>query len=85
MEVADAHGYEVELREPDSPWWLELRVLLKFSQYNPIFYWRCLFVGIGSAALIGYQSYAHGGKALNDQAFNHMTTVREPRAIGTRE
>jgi hypothetical protein len=27
------HGYEVELAEPDSPWWLELRVLLKYKQY----------------------------------------------------
>ncbi len=30
------HGYRLELREPDSPWWLELRVLLKYrSQLNP--------------------------------------------------
>ncbi|MDA1050942.1 MAG: ATP-binding protein [Planctomycetota bacterium] len=27
------HGYEVELAEPDSPWWLEVRVLLKYKQY----------------------------------------------------
>ena len=26
-------GYETELAEPDSPWWKELRVLLKFKQY----------------------------------------------------
>lgn len=30
---ARAHGYHVELREPDSPWWIELRVLLKYKQY----------------------------------------------------
>ena len=30
---AVAHGYEVELAEPDSPWWQEIRVLLK---YRPI-------------------------------------------------
>lgn len=27
------HGYQVELAEPDSPWWLELRVLLKYRQH----------------------------------------------------
>ena len=27
------HGYEVELTEPDSPWWGELRVLLKYKQF----------------------------------------------------
>ena len=27
------HGYAVELAEPDSPWWLELRVLLKYKRY----------------------------------------------------
>lgn len=27
------HGYRVELAEPDSPWWHELRVLLKYKQY----------------------------------------------------
>ena len=27
------HGYEVELAEPDSTWWQELRVLLKYKQY----------------------------------------------------
>ena len=27
------HGYRVELAEPDSPWWQELRVLLKYKQY----------------------------------------------------
>ena len=26
------HGYDVELAEPDSPWWNELRVLLKYKQ-----------------------------------------------------
>lgn len=27
------HGYHVELAEPDSPWWQELRVLLKYKEY----------------------------------------------------
>jgi len=27
------HGYRVELKEPESPWWEELRVLLKYKQY----------------------------------------------------
>ena len=27
------HGYQVELAEPDSPWWQELRVLLRYKQY----------------------------------------------------
>ena len=27
------HGYKLELAEPDSAWWLELRVLLKYRQY----------------------------------------------------
>lgn len=27
------HGYQVELAEPDSAWWLELRVLLKYKQH----------------------------------------------------
>lgn len=27
------HDYRVELAEPDSPWWQELRVLLKYKQY----------------------------------------------------
>ncbi len=27
------HGYALELAEPDSPWWQELRVLLKYRQY----------------------------------------------------
>ncbi len=31
--LAVDHGYEVEFREPDSAWWQELRVLLKFRQY----------------------------------------------------
>ena len=26
-------GYQVELVEPDSPWWQELRVLLKYKQF----------------------------------------------------
>jgi hypothetical protein len=28
---AKDHGYHVELREPDSPWWQEIRVLLKYK------------------------------------------------------
>jgi hypothetical protein len=27
------HGYQVHLAEPDSPWWQELRVLLKYKEY----------------------------------------------------
>lgn len=27
------HGYDVQLAEPDSSWWQELRVLLKYRQY----------------------------------------------------
>lgn len=27
------HGYEVQLAEPDSTWWQELRVLLKYRKY----------------------------------------------------
>jgi predicted kinase len=27
------HGYQVDLVEPDSPWWQELRVLLKYKQH----------------------------------------------------
>jgi hypothetical protein len=27
------HGYVVQIAEPDSPWWQELRVLLKYKQY----------------------------------------------------
>lgn len=27
------NGYQVELKEPDSPWWQELRVLLKYRRY----------------------------------------------------
>lgn len=27
------HGYQVELAEPDSPWWKELRVLLKYQDF----------------------------------------------------
>ena len=30
---AARHGYSVQLGEPDSPWWIELRVLLKFKQH----------------------------------------------------
>jgi hypothetical protein len=31
--LAVEQGYRVELAEPDSPWWLELRVLLKFKRH----------------------------------------------------
>jgi AAA domain len=31
--LAREHSYQVELREPDSPWWQELRVLLKYKQH----------------------------------------------------
>ena len=31
--LAKEHGYRVSLREPDSPWWLELRVLLKYKKH----------------------------------------------------
>ena len=27
-------GYRVELREPDSPWWQEIRVLLKYREFT---------------------------------------------------
>ncbi len=27
------NGYSVQLQEPDSPWWQELRVLLKYKQH----------------------------------------------------
>lgn len=30
---AAEQGYELELAEPDSPWWQELRVLLKYRPY----------------------------------------------------
>lgn len=32
LQLARAHNYRVELKEPDSPWWQELRVLLKYRQ-----------------------------------------------------
>lgn len=31
--LAVEHGYHVELAEPDSPWWQELRVLLKYKEF----------------------------------------------------
>ncbi len=31
--AAVAHGYRVELAEPESPWWRELRVLLKYKEH----------------------------------------------------
>ena len=31
--AAQEQGYDVELREPDSPWWGELRVLLKYKKH----------------------------------------------------
>lgn len=30
LEFAMSHGYRVELKEPDSAWWQEIRVLLKY-------------------------------------------------------
>lgn len=30
---AHQHGYTVQLREPDSEWWAELRVLLKYKDF----------------------------------------------------
>lgn len=31
--MAIEHGYAVELAEPDSSWWRELRVLLKYKEF----------------------------------------------------
>jgi hypothetical protein len=31
--LAQEQGYHVEFREPDSPWWQELRVLLKYKEH----------------------------------------------------
>ena len=31
---AVGHGYTVLLAEPDSPWWLEIRVLLKYKKHT---------------------------------------------------
>ena len=31
--LAVAHGYSIELAEPDSLWWQELRVLLKYREF----------------------------------------------------
>lgn len=31
--LADQQGYHIKLREPDSPWWQELRVLLKYREF----------------------------------------------------
>jgi len=37
--LAADHGYRVELAEPESPWWQEIRVLLKYkSVTRPILY-----------------------------------------------
>ncbi|MFT4560059.1 MAG: hypothetical protein ACI93T_001330 [Porticoccaceae bacterium] len=33
MILADHYRYQVELREPESPWWQELRVLLKYREF----------------------------------------------------
>jgi hypothetical protein len=39
IQHAYAHGYQVELKEPDSEWWQEIRVLLKYKQYTkPVLY-----------------------------------------------
>ena len=34
VRLAMAAGYEVDLTEPDSPWWQEIRVLLKYKQHT---------------------------------------------------
>ena len=31
--LADEHGYATEIREPTSPWWQELRVLLRYREF----------------------------------------------------
>lgn len=31
---AQEFGYDVRLTEPDTPWWQEIRVLLKYKEYN---------------------------------------------------
>ena len=31
--LADEHGYATETREPTSPWWQELRVLLRYREF----------------------------------------------------
>lgn len=33
-EYGVANGYEVQLREPDSEWWQEIRILLKYRKYT---------------------------------------------------
>lgn len=45
------HGYVVELKEPESPWWQELRVLLKYKQYTrPVLYaWADRLVAMSRA------------------------------------
>jgi len=35
--VAVERGYRVELKEPESPWWQEIRVLLRDKQINRVF------------------------------------------------
>ena len=34
VELARQHGYDVQLKEPDSPWWLEIRELLRNRSVN---------------------------------------------------
>ena len=34
VDHALASGYRVELREPESPWWQDIRVLLKYKDYT---------------------------------------------------
>lgn len=37
--LAREHGYKVELKEPESKWWEEIRVLLKYKQVTkPVLY-----------------------------------------------
>lgn len=33
IDYAMQHGYDVQFREPDSPWWNEVRVLLKYKHF----------------------------------------------------
>ncbi len=41
LELARDHGYQVELKEPDSPWWRELRILLKYREFvDPVLFDR---------------------------------------------
>ncbi len=45
------NGYRVELREPDSTWWQEIRVLLKYrpDTQRPLYDWANRLAEMGSA------------------------------------